>query len=159
MITKKKPVEISAKIRERYDYYKQNNRERQENHRTIGRYVFSNFFKNFISLVDKWYQTTNLVNISVQTMEKYGHYKQINREQQEIYRTIERYIFSTFFNTFIYVVDKQYQNTSLVQISASVRHKYGYYKQSNREQYETYRTIGRYVFSPFFNNFISLIDK
>ena len=51
------------------------------------------------------------------------------------YRTIEIiYMYSTFFNNFISLIDKYYQNTSLVQISAKVRQKYGYYKQNNREQ-------------------------
>ena len=69
-------------------------------------------------------------------MEKYGYYKQNNREQQEKYRTIERYVFSTFLNNFISLIDKRYQNTSLLQISAQAIEKYGYYKQNNIEQQE-----------------------
>ena len=40
----------------------------------------------------------------------------------------------TFVHDFIYLVDKWYQNTSLVQISAQTRKQYSYYKQNNREQ-------------------------
>ena len=50
-------------------------------YRTIERYVISTFVNNFISLIDKWYQNTSLLQISAQAMEKYGHYKQNNREQ------------------------------------------------------------------------------
>ena len=40
----------------------------------------------------------------------------------------------TFVHDFIYLVDKWYQNTTPVQISAQTRKQYSYYKQNNREQ-------------------------
>ena len=125
----------------KYGYYKQNNREQQEKYRTIERYVFSTFFNNFIYLIDKQYQNTSLVQISAQARQKYGYYKQNNREQQEKYRTIERQVFSIFFNNFISLIDKWYQNTSLVQMSVQTREQYGYYKQNNIVLYFSYCSL------------------
>ena len=53
----------------------------ENNRKTIEQYVCSNFLNNFITLIGKRYQTASLVQISVQTMEKYSYYKQNNREQ------------------------------------------------------------------------------
>ena len=96
----------------------ENNRKNIEQQKNM---YFFTFFSRLYFLVDKWYQNTSPVRISAQTWKQYGYYKQNNREQQEEYRTIEKYAFFTFFPILFF----QSRNGTKIQVLSKFHPKLG----------------------------------